>query len=414
MPRKRKETSERKHVRGEGTHWQAGEHRWRGQLPRRRDPVTGKIFRPSVEGRDTKEVFDKLAKLRTELSGSLVSVTSHSKLSDYLLGWLEGKRPSLRPRTGQRYSELLVPIIRSQGDVQLRSLTADHIDSCLAELSRRRKANGDLQWKSATINRMREVLRNALQDANDRGVLTNNAAALSHRLKTVSYNPVVIDDADKMRQFLAAAEGEKFKIASRPHIVALLTGLRVGEICGLKWTDVRGSTLTVNREVQRIRKSLLATMPPSYERWGGLVVLDPKTENSQRSIDVPSKVIEILEEQRAIQAVWRDLAQDAWQENGFIFTTRHGTPVDPNQLLEQLRRILAKAGMERMRFHDLRHSLVTLLSVQGLPAAAILKITGWSNISQLQRYSHHTPAMGAQAVKAIDAVLAESRKKEAL
>jgi integrase len=243
--------------------------------------------------------------------------------------------------------------------------------------------------------------------------LTNNAAALSHRLKTVSYNPVVIDDADKMRQFLAAAEGEKFKIASRPHIVALLTGLRVGEICGLKWTDVRGSTLTVNREVQRIRMSLLATVPPSYQRWGGLVALDPKTEKSQRSIDVPSKVSEILEEQRAIQAVWRDLAQDAWQENGFIFTTRHGTPVDPNQLLEQLRRILAKAGMERMRFHDLRHSLVTLLSLQGLPAAAILKITGWSNISQLQRYSHYTPAMGAQAVKAIDAVLTESRKPKA-
>ena len=408
MPRTRKQNSEHNHVRGEGTYWQVGEHRWRGQLPRRRDPVTGKTIRPSVEGRDTQEVIDKLAKLRTELAGGLLTVTSRSTLSAYLLGWLGGKRPALRPRTGQRYGELLAPIIRSLGDVQLRLLTAEHVDRCIAELSRRRKANGELQWMPATINRMREVLRNALQDASDRGVLSYNAAARSHPLKTASYNPVVIDDADKMSQFLATAQGERFKIASRPHIVALLTGFRVGEICGLRWTDLKGSTLTVNREIQRIKKSIVATLPPSYERWGGLVALEPKTEKSQRSIDLHSKVNEVLEEQRAIQAVWREIAPDTWQENGFIFTTRHGTPVDPNQLLGQLRRILASAEMKRMRFHDLRHSLVTILSAQGVPPAAIMRITGWSNISQLQRYSHYTPAMGEQSVKAIDSVLAAS------
>jgi integrase len=252
---------------------------------------------------------------------------------------------------------------------------------------------------------MREVLRNALNDAVERHNLGYNAASVADALKTPDYRPVVIDSAAKVGQFLAAAESEQFHILSRPHVLALLTGLRVGEICGLRWADVRGSTITVNREIQRIRKSLVATLPPAYERWGGLVAMDPKTERSRRAIDVPSKVIEILDEQRESQQAWRESNPEGWQETGFVFTTRHGTPIDPAELLGQLRRILISAGMPRMRFHGLRASFVTLLTVEGVPPAAILKITGWSNISQLQRYSQYTPAMGDQAVRAIESVL---------
>lgn len=410
MPRQRKKPEERKRIRGEGTRWQISENRWRGQLTRRRDPITGKTIRPSVEAETELEVIDKLNQKRVELSGRMVSVTSRSSLSSYLLSWLEVKRLSVRPRTGQRYGENLIPIMEVIGHIRLEELTAPDVNRCVAELSRRRAPDGQLRWKPPTINRMREVLRNALNDAIGDRELSYNAADFAKPLKVVDHHPVVIGDAETMGRFLVVAEGEQFQIIARPHIVALLTGLRVGEICGLRWADVRGSTITVNRQIQRIRKSIVEMLPLSYERWGGLVAMEPKTEKSQRSIDVPRKVIEILDAQRQTQEAWRTANSSRWQENDLIFTTRHGTPIDPGELLGQLQRILAEAGMRRMRFHDLRHSLVVLLSVQDIPPSAILRITGWSNISQLQRYSQYTPAMGEQAVRAIDSVLEASRQ----
>ncbi|MGC1185169.1 MAG: hypothetical protein WBA31_08480, partial [Candidatus Dormiibacterota bacterium] len=320
MPRQRKKTSERKRIRGEGTRWQISENRWRGQLPRRRDPITGKTIRPSVEAATELEVIDKLNQKRGELSGRMVSVTSRSSLSSYLLSWLEVKRLAVRPRTGQRYGENLVPIMEVIGHIRLEELTAPDVNRCLAELSRRRGPDGQLRWKPPTINRMREVLRNALNDAIGDRELSYNAADFATPHKIVEHHPVVIGDAETMAQFLAVAEGSEFQITARPHIVALLTGLRVGEICGLRWADVRGSTITVNRQIQRIRKSIVETLPPSYERWGGLVAMEPKTEKSQRSIDVPGKVVEILEAQRQTQEIWRTANSSRWEENDLIFT----------------------------------------------------------------------------------------------
>lgn len=398
-----------KRLRGEGTIFRDTERGlWRGQLPPIRDPVTGKIHRVTARGKTAKEVSDILAAKRAEMAGRIVSVTARSPLRDYLESWLEAKRPSLRPRIGQRYGELLRPFSAVIGHLRLENLNAQDVNGAMAALSRRRDAKGQLQWDAATINRMREVLRNALNDAIRAQQLNFNAAKAAQPLKTQEHQPVVIGDPESMRQFLETAEGEKFKIISRPHITALLTGFRIGEIGGLKWSDVNGSTLTINREIQRIRKSLVATLPPSYERWGGLVLMEPKTKLSTRSIDVSHKVVQLFADQRQTQAVWKSVAGSNWQENDFIFTTRKGTPIDPGELLGQLKRILEKAEMLKMRFHDLRHSLVVLLTIQGVPPAAILKITGWSNISQLQRYAKWTKPMGEQAVAAIDSVLEAS------
>jgi integrase len=408
VPRQRKQTNEHQRVRGEGTRWQVADGRWRGQLPRRRDPITGKVVRPSCEGRTEKEVIDELAKLRVRYGGRAISVTARSTLADYLESWLRDKLPSLRPRTGQRYGENLAPVIGVLGTVRLEDLTAQHVDRCLDELSHRRGADGEPIWVAATINRMREVLRNALNDAVRNRILLYNAAEYSNPRKTMTHVPVVIDTSDKLARFLTSAEGEDFRIASRPHIVALLTGLRIGEICGLRWEDINfdEGRMTVNREIQRIRLSIVETMPASYERWRGLVAMDPKTKKSKRNMAVPGKVMEILEAQRQTQELWREIYAKRWTDHRFVFTTRHGTPVDPGELLGQLKRILVKAGLPKMRFHDLRHSFVVLLTIQGVPPTVILQLTGWTSISQLQRYSHYTNAMEGIGVRAIDSVLA--------
>lgn len=133
--------------------------------------------------------------------------------------------------------------------------------------------------------------------------------------------------------------------------------------------------------------------------------MDPKTKKSKRNMVVPGKVMEILHAQRQTQELWKEVYAKRWTDHRFVFTTRHGTPVDPGELLGQLKRIVQEAGLPRMRFHDLRHSFVVLLTIQGVPPAVILELTGWTNISQLQRYAHYTSAMEGMGVRAIDSVL---------
>jgi integrase len=205
-------------------------------------------------------------------------------------------------------------------------------------------------------------------------------------------------DPDQARAFPKAANADSVRAL---YTLALFTGLRQGELLGLRWTDV-------DLEEAQLRVS------HSLQRHGGkLRLVAPKTATSRRSVFIPTVAVIALREHRVHHLQARLLAGASWQETGLIFTTRRGTGIEAGNLVRSFKRTLRRAELPEMRFHDLRHSCATLLLVQGVAPRVVMEILGHSQISlTMNTYSHVVPALQREAAAKLDALLEPSRGEE--
>ncbi|MFF7648688.1 site-specific integrase [Streptomyces sp. NPDC007983] len=148
-------------------------------------------------------------------------------------------------------------------------------------------------------------------------------------------------------------------------------GLRRGEVLGLRWKDVDLTDGTI-------------TIRPTLQRVGGeLLIAAPKTQRSARRVALPAECVTALRARRAQQHGDRLAAEDKWKDNGsdLVFTTKNGTPIEPRNLNRSFTLLCDKAGVRRVRFHDLRHTCASLLHEQGADARMIMEVLGHSSIS---------------------------------
>jgi integrase len=193
------------------------------------------------------------------------------------------------------------------------------------------------------------------------------------------------------KQLLAAAEDDRLGAL---YSVALALGLRQGEALGLSWEDIdfESRRLHVRHGLQRIA--------------GELRLVEPKTRQSRRTIAMPGVVIDALQHHKARQTKERLLAGRRWSDTGLVFTSTIGTPIEVGNLRRSFWKLLDRAGLPRMRFHDLRHSCASLLLVQGVPARVVMETLGHSNISiTMDTYTHVLPELQRQAADAMDRTL---------
>lgn len=151
--------------------------------------------------------------------------------------------------------------------------------------------------------------------------------------------------------------------------LALHTGLRKGELLGLRWEDLDldASTAVIRRTLQRTSA-------------GGLTTLPTKTRASERRIALPARCAHSLQLHHEQQQREREAAGTTWQRDGHVFTTAQGRPIDPTNLTRAFTTLLRKAGLRRIRFHDLRHSTATLLLEQGVELVMIKELLGHAHI----------------------------------
>jgi integrase len=169
---------------------------------------------------------------------------------------------------------------------------------------------------------------------------------------------------------------------------------RRGELLGLLWEDVdlEGGVLTVRRSLQRVS--------------GRTLLVEPKTARSRRTLQLPAFVVAAWRSHRARQAAERLAAGQRWQETGFVFTTVDGRPLDGMNVTHHFQRLLAKAGVRKCRFHDLRHSCATVLMAQGVPARVAMEILGHSQIGvTMNTYTHVLDELSRNAAGQMDAYL---------
>jgi integrase len=244
-----------------------------------------------------------------------------------------------------------------------------------------------------TVRHIRSTLRRALADAvrNPREYgLVRNAAA-DARPPAVEHRPILyLSAADLRRLIEATAEDELGPL----YALAATTGLRLGELLGLEWGDLSDGTL-------RVRRSL------AKDKDGGWSLAEPKSARSRRTIPVPVRARQALETQRTRQRFAKAAGGSAWQDrDGLVFTDAVGRPLRPEAVSREFGKARDRAGVPRIRFHDLRHSAATALLSAGVPLAVISEWLGHSGIAiTAAEYAAVVPELMTEAADAMDRAL---------
>ncbi|MFF7881749.1 tyrosine-type recombinase/integrase [Streptomyces sp. NPDC020794] len=233
-----------------------------------------------------------------------------------------------------------------------------------------------------TVTYVHSVLKSALEQAVREDELPRNIA---RNIKTGTprprrFEPLTVAEA---RQFLAKVQGHRLQALFD---LALRTGLRNGELLGLRWEDLDNGTASIRRTLQRT---------PT----GGLTTLPTKTVSSEGRIALPTECVHSLEQHRGRQDRERRAAGDTWKGSGFVFAAPDGSPIDPSSLTRHFIAQCRAARLRRIRFHDLRHTAATLLLEQGVELVVIKELLGHAHIGVTATvYAHVRLRLQRQAI----------------
>jgi integrase len=244
---------------------------------------------------------------------------------------------------------------------------------------------------AASIKQLHAILHKMLKQALRWSVVPRNVADLVTPPRIPKREMHVLS-ADEARCLLKAARDEPLEAL---YLLALTTGMRQGELVALCWKDVDLASGSV-----RVQRTM-------HVIDGARQFSEPKSASSRRRIELTQTAIAALSRHRARQAEARLFAGSAWQDNDLVFTNAVGEPIDATNLLRhRFYPLLAKAGLPKIRFHDLRHTAATLLMSEGIHAKIVSEMLGHSTIAiTLDLYSHVTPTMQKEAARAMDGLL---------
>ncbi|TMQ89787.1 site-specific integrase [Actinomadura soli] len=419
--RRRSRKSRRRRGNGEGSIWvrKDGRYGFAAYVP----TTAGTLKRVQGYARSHEDARKKLTKL-LEQADQGIPVSSESwTVAEYLAYWLtQVVQIERRPKTYQGYeSAVRRHLFPELGKKRLGKLTARDVRLALTRIREACQCccNGwdasrevprccalkggkccESRLSSRMVQYVHAVLRNALQTAVREEIIPRNVA----KLVTVSTPKYGVNrglTVDQAREVLKAAQNERLYAL---YVLALCLGLRRGELLGLRWEDVRlvgcracgGEGGTLDGEAcGRCRESGIesATLEvvQTLQRVGGaLRFVPPKTDDSKRTVPLPDLCITALCEHRVRQDNERADAWPNWQDHGLVFPSRLGTPMEPDNLRRSWGRIREAAGLKSMRFHDMRHTCISLLLALGVPPHIVRDVVGHSDIEVTMTIYAHT------------------------
>jgi integrase len=342
--------------------------------------------RRTVYGRTRAEASAKLAKAMADRDGGLIFDAGSLRVGDYLDRWLSNSvKDTVRERTYERYEEILrLHVKPALGRLKLKALTPAHVQ----DFYRDRLDNG---FSPATVQKIHVILRKALSQAVSWSLVPRNAgeAVRAPRPAPKEMRPLSPDEA---RRLLDTAGGDRLEAL---YVLAIHTGMRQGELLGLKWENVDLAANAI-----RVRHTLLRTK-------GRVVLGEPKTKKSRRTVHLTGAASRALEEHLERQLKVMERLGDLYRDQGLVFTTEVGTPINPSNLRKRsFAPLLQKAGLPHLRFHDLRHTCATLLLSKNIHPKYVQELLGHATVSiTLDTYSHVLPGMGNQVAEAMEDVL---------
>jgi integrase len=345
-------------------------------------------------GDTRKEVQEKMkVALREQQQGTLITARQQS-VKEYLEDWLENThKRSIRPRSHERYEEIVrLHIVPAIGKVPLQKLTPQRVQRFYSDM-----LNGG--YSSVTVNAVHNLLHKALDNAVRWELVAQNVCekVSPPRKQRHEIRPLT---PEQIHQLLDAARGHPQEAL---FILALATGMRRGELLGLKWQDISFTegTLQVRRVLNRVPTKMVKALGQSY------IEAEPKTEKSRRNIILAEFVLEALRQHRERQGELKRNAGAAWEEHDYVFCTPKGKHLHPgNDVLVPLKKLLQQAGLPDIRFHDLRHSAATMLLSMEVHPKVVQELLGHSQIGMtMDIYSHVLPTMQREAINKLNDAL---------
>jgi integrase len=341
--------------------------------------------RKVIYGRKYKEVEKKLAEARGDAAREITYDAGSITVGDYLIGWLaDSVRNTVRQRTYERQESIVrVHLMPSIGGEKLRTLGPAHVRSLY-------RSKLDTGLAPRTVLHIHRTLSKALKQAVMDGLIPRNAAApvKPPQARREEIRPL---NRDQVCDLFEAVRDDRLEAM---YIVAVTTGLRRGELQGLKWEDLdlEAGTLQARRTLS--------------EPKGGYIFEAPKSGKG-RNIRLTQRAMVALREHRKRQLEERMERGTLWQDHGLVFPSSVGTPISGGNLNRAFKGTLQRAGLPKStRFHDLRHTCATLLLRQGVNPKFVQELLGHADISlTLNVYSHVLPDMGDAAAGAMDAAL---------
>ncbi len=373
--------------------YEAGAGKWRIVYDAPPGP-DGRRRQKSVTVRGTKKDAQRK---RTEIlhqlqTGSYVD-PARTTVREYLERWLQDHvAVNCGAKTHREYARSLrnhvVPHI---GGTRLPDLKPVQLVAMYNALRTSGRRNGRGGLSEQSILHCHRILHTAFKHAVRWQLLIRNPADAVEGPHVVKQEMKVLDSA-QLDRLLTAAEGRTCYAAI---LLAVSTGMRLGEICGLKWEDVDmdGGFLSVRRSLE-------------YAGAGEVRFKSPKTARSVRRIDLPPGLIGELRKHKARQNEDRLLMGPAFENNDLVCCRPDGRPFRPDYVSRHFRELLAAAGMNHIRFHDLRHTHATWLLTSGVHPKVVQERLGHGTIGiTLDTYSHVLPSMQEEAARKIDAIL---------
>lgn len=403
---------------GDGTYYQrSSDGRWVVEYYAT-DPETGKPKRMQRYAKSRKEAKQILKDIAYEAQAGQLVANNKITLSQWIQKYLPIIKNSCSPnfyyrktslinnhidsaKIGQKYIQNILPIDLEEFYIELmktgkKAKIRDEEGKVISVVS-----IGGLS--SQTVKHIHNIINPALEKATDNGFITRNPAAKVDKKRILKLVPTRVPRPLTVEEVGKYLQNVSNRRLSSLFILDLCTGMRRGELLGLHWSDIdhEKHEIKLERQIQRIQN---IDGPGSYLDYTGL-----KTQKSQRTIKLPLLAYNELLAHKERQDQEKADAGKGYKDEDLIFCTAIGTKLDPRRVYEIHCQTLIKANIQHRAFHDLRHTVATLLLQAGESTKSIQELLGHSDIrTTLGTYAHVFDEMKAATAEKLDGIITDA------
>lgn len=341
--------------------------------------------------RTKQEAQRALNEVLTRLAQGTYVEPSRRTLAGYMTDeWLPAVAARVRPTTQENYRILVQHyVLPTLGATRLQDLSPAALNGLYGSLLASGGRDG-AGLAPKTVRNVHVLIHGALSDAVRWGKVMRNVADLADPPR-LPRREMKVWSAEEMRRFLKSVADDRLYAC---WLLASTTGMRRGELLGLRWSDV---------DLRAGRVSIVQTATLVGHR---VQFSEPKTARSRRSLALDSATMEALREHRKHQLAERLAWGSAYRESGRVFTREDGSPIHPELLADWFVSHAKRAGLPRIRLHDLRHSYATAGLAAGIPAKVVSERLGHASVGiTLDTYSHVLPSMDEEAAGRVAALI---------
>ena len=375
------------------------EYSWFGQLSVGFDPKTGKIKRRSFYGKRRKDVVKKMQKVQNEMSKGTYSEPSKTLFKTWLDNWLQiYKKGNLKPTTYDSYeNRIRVHIQPGLGEIPIEKLQTQMIQDFYNSKLRSDRGDSKDGLSARSVRHLHTIICSSLDQAVQEGLLQINVAK-SAKPPIVRRKKMSNMSLENLIKFANSVKTDKHYSS---YIIAITTGLRRGELLGLCWdcVDLDNGTISIERQLLVLKEG---------------VVLDDGTKSklSRRKVTLTDDGIKVLKDQKAKQDDNRKLLTGGgYTDNNLVFSRDDGSFLDPREFTKRFQRNLEKAGLPKIRLHDLRHTHASLLLEKEIHPKIVQDRLGHSSIiTTLDLYSHLSEGLQKKASESLKGLFAEQEE----